>query len=344
MPWAAVGAVAGAVISGDAADSASDAQVQSTEKADATQRYMYDTARADNAPFLANGTAANNRLAYLLGLNTSPSGAPAAVPAALTRDQIRQELLPQYTTQTSRTPSWQEMGDNYDPNYSIPGATTVDEAALNAAIESRLAQQASDAAKAQAAQQQAQTAAQNDPAYGSLLRRFTTADLNADPVYQSGLQFGLSEGEKGINRQAAATGSLLSGATLKALTRYGNDYGSTKANESYNRFTNDQTNQYNRLAGISGTGQQANSLVASAGQNYANNVSANQIGAGNARASGYIAGANGINGAIGSGINGYLQNKLLSGLSNNSSYGNFLSSNQGILNQGLTPNDLYTGL
>jgi hypothetical protein len=103
------------------------------------------------------------------------------------------------------------------------------------------------------------------------------------------------------------------------LTKYGNDYGSTKANESYNRFNNDQTNQYNRYAGLSGAGQQATNQVSAAGQNMANNVSQNQIGAGNARASGYMGSANAISGAIGQGYNNYQQNQLMQMYANNKS-------------------------
>lgn len=142
-----------------------------------------------------------------------------------------------------------------------------------------------------------------------LLRTFTANDMNADPVYQSGLQFGLNEGTKGINRMEAAQGSMLSGATLKALTRFGNDYGSTKAAEAYNRFTNNQANQYNRLAGLAGSGQTANAQIGAAGQNMANNISENQIGIGNARASGYIAQSNAIQNGINGALSAYRNNQ-----------------------------------
>ena len=104
---------------------------------------------------------------------------------------------------------------------------------------------------------------------------------------------------------------MLSGATLKALTRFGNDYGSTKANESYNRFNNDQNAQYNKLAGLSGAGQQATNQISAAGQNMANNISASQIGAGNARASGYVGQANAWNGAIGGATNALQQYSMM---------------------------------
>jgi len=151
---------------------------------------------------------------------------------------------------------------------------------------------------------------------GQFDRRFTQQDLNADPVYQNGLKFGLDQGTQGINRQAAAGGSFLSGATLKALTKYGNDYGSTKANESYNRFNTDQTNQYNRYAGLSGAGQQATNQVSAAGQNMANNVGANLIGAGNANASGYAGQASALNNGLSTYLN-YNQNQNMVNAYNN---------------------------
>jgi hypothetical protein len=223
----------GGVLGANAAGNAADTQSQAAERSDATQRYMYDTTRADNAPFLQAGQAGANRLSRLLGLS----------------------------------------GDTSSSDY------------------------------------------------GSLNRRFTANDLNNDPVYQSGLQFGLDEGTKGINNQASASGNLLSGATLKALTRFGNDYGSTKANESYNRFNTDNTNLYNRLAGISGAGQQAASQVGSAGANYGNNVSNTALGLGNARAASGIAAGNAISGGISGAVNSYNQNQLMSRLFPNSGGG-----------------------
>ncbi|MES2182130.1 MAG: hypothetical protein V4493_08535, partial [Pseudomonadota bacterium] len=110
-----------------------------------------------------------------------------------------------------------------------------------------------------------------------------------------------------INQRALQSGGYDSGATLKALTQYANDYGSTKANDAYNRYNTDQSNVYNRLAGISGAGQTATNQVQAAGTNMANQVS-NSIGdAGNARAAGIIGGSNAW-GSTASGLNNIYQN------------------------------------
>lgn len=292
----------GGMMGADAAGDAADAQARAAAQSDATQRYFYDTTRADNAPFRDAGVAANNRLAQLMGLNV---GAPS-----LTPEQLRSELLSQFSTTNSTPGTYRPImqSEDYQPAF-MPMAgggaltTTVDEAGLKAAIDKRLADQA-----------KAQAAMQADPAFGSLTRNFSAQDLEKDAVYQSGLKFGLDQGVAGINRQAAAGGNFLSGATLKALTRFGNDYGSTKANESYNRFNNNQTQQYNRLAGLSGAGQQATNQVSAAGQNAGNQISASQQGAGNARASGYVGQANAWNSALGQGVNAFQQNRLMNNL------------------------------
>lgn len=159
---------------------------------------------------------------------------------------------------------------------------------------------------------------------GQFMRRFGMSDFQQDPGYQ----FRLGEGTKAINHSAAAAGNLLSGATMKALAKYNQDFASNEYGNAYNRYNNDITNRFNRLSGIAGTGQQANNLVANAGQNMANNVGQNQIGAGNARASAYIGGANAISGALGQGVNMWQQNQMLNKLTGSGN--NWWNSAEGI--------------
>jgi hypothetical protein len=60
------------------------------------------------------------------------------------------------------------------------------------------------------------------------------ADFNAIPGLQARYQMGL----QGLERGAAAKGSLLSGGTQKALERYGQDYASNEYGNLYNRALN----------------------------------------------------------------------------------------------------------
>jgi len=297
MPWMSIAAsVAGSVISGamssDSSDKASSAQAQSAEAGIGEQRRQFDITQANNAPFLQTGTAANRRLAQLLGIgpSTSPGFDNPAVQAEYER------LLGDTVNRVSSDPN--AVAQQVAAGWGSPGPT--------------------------------QTPVSG---YGDLNRKFSASDLNADPVYQSGLKFGLDQGTGAINARATQAGGYDSGATIKALTRYATDYGSTKANESYNRYTNDQNNVYNRLAGVSGTGQVASNQIASAGQNMANNVSDLTTQAGNARAAGIVGGANAWQGAVG-GVNqalgNYQNNQMLERLlTRGGSGGTYQSSSTG---------------
>lgn len=111
--------------------------------------------------------------------------------------------------------------------------------------------------------------------------------MQMDPGYK----FRLAQGMDSVQNSAAARGGLLSGNTLKALTEY-----------SQNTASNEYMNAFNRLAGISGTGQaQANSL-GMLGANTAGNVGNNLLNAGQARASGYAGRSNAVNGMINNGL------------------------------------------
>lgn len=163
---------------------------------------------------------------------------------------------------------------------------------------------------------------------GQFARNFSAADFNADPGYQ----FRQQEGEQSINRAAGARGGLYSGATLKALSRFNSGLASQEYGNAYQRFNNDNTTKFNRLASIAGVGQTATNATGQAGQNaygvigQAGMNNAGQVGnalqnAGEARASGYVGAAN----AFGSAAKQYYdynqQQKYLSQLAKpNSAY------------------------
>lgn len=109
-----------------------------------------------------------------------------------------------------------------------------------------------------------------------------------------GYKFGLDEGQRNLENSAAARGGLLSGNFLKATTQYGQDYATNQFDKVANRY-----------AQLAGVGQTANAAVGQAGQNYANAYGQNVTNAGNARASGYVAKGNAINGALNSAAGGY---------------------------------------
>jgi len=143
--------------------------------------------------------------------------------------------------------------------------------------------------------------------------KFGAGDYQADPGYA----FRLSEGQKALDRSAAARGGLISGGALKAATRFGQDLGSQEYQNAYNRALTgyntgvaSENQLYNRQAGLAGIGQTATNVVGAAGQNYANQAGAAYGAAGQAQASGYMGVANAITGGVGQYL-GYQQNNNL---------------------------------
>lgn len=153
--------------------------------------------------------------------------------------------------------------------------------------------------------------------YGSAARDFSMADFQADPGYA----FRLSEGQKALERSAAARGGLLSGGTGKALQRFGQDLGSQEYTNAFNRYQVNRSNLLQPLQSLAGQGQTTANTIGNYGQamtsdinaslgNYGTNASNALIGAGNARASGYVGQANALSSALGTGL-GYMQNQAL---------------------------------
>ena len=187
MTWMTAAAVVGSALlssasSSDAASNAANKSAEASAAAVAEQRRQYDLNRADQAPYLAAGTGAVNRL----GAGVRAGGEFGAV-----------------------TP--------FDFQYN----------------------------------------------------------QNADP----GTAFRMSEGVKALDRSAAARGGLLSGATLRGLTRYGQDLGSQEYQNAFNRYltgfnanTGERNQLFNRISGVAGTGQTATNQIGAQGANMASNI------------------------------------------------------------------------
>lgn len=145
----------------------------------------------------------------------------------------------------------------------------------------------------------------------------TAAEAEQTPGYE----FARQQGELGVQNSAAASGGLLTGGTLKAEQQYGQNLADTNYQNvfqnaltqyqtAYNTFQNNQTNTYNRLAGVAGMGQTTAAQLGTQGAQAAGNVGninlttgaqqGNDINLGGAAtASGYVGATN----ALTSGLN-----------------------------------------
>ena len=141
--------------------------------------------------------------------------------------------------------------------------------------QAQAATQAADIQKSQFEQTREDQAPYRAAGYNALAEMQRTAGnvpgafkFGNEAVYQDpGYAFRLSEGQKALDRSAAARGGLISGGALKAATRYGQDMGSQEYGNAYNRaLTSYNTgvaseNQlYNRQAALSGIGQTSTNL------------------------------------------------------------------------------------
>lgn len=251
-----------------AASDAADSMANQANQNRLLQKSIYEQQRRDQEPFRQTGVQGNARLAELLGLDVPVSS-----------DMLSGSDKLKYDENTRQIEVYMNLAE------ATGSKAYVDKA---------------NALKAQNQQMLDAYAAAHPKSsdFGSLTRNFSLADLNADPVYQTGLQFGLDQGTGAINSRAIQNGSYDSGATLKELTRYATDYGNTKANDAFNRWNAQNTNTYNRLAGISGSGQTATSQIQEAGSNYGAAAGQALSDIGNARAAGIMGSANAWGGAL----------------------------------------------
>jgi hypothetical protein len=160
---------------------------------------------------------------------------------------------------------------------------------------------------------------------------FSNQAMYNDPGYG----FRLSEGQKALDRTAAARGGLISGGALKAATRFGQDMGSqeymnafnraltgyntdvnrenqlySRALTGYNTGVASENQLYNRQANLAGIGQTSTNLVGQAGAANAANVGNLMTSGAAASAAGTVGSANAINQGVSQYLN-YNQNSNL---------------------------------
>ena len=128
---------------------------------------------------------------------------------------------------------------------------------------------------------------------------FGMDQFQADPGYG----FRLAEGQKALDRQAAARGGLISGGALKAAQRYGQEMGSQEYTNAFNRYQTERQARLNPLQSLAGMGQTSVGQLGQAGQTMATNVGEAGAQAAQARASGYMGGVNALTQGLGQYIN-----------------------------------------
>ena len=283
MPWSFIVPAAISLFSGsqqaDAAESAAGVANAASDRATELQRYMFERQMAGLEPNRQAGLVAQNRLMELLGLRMPAQAGGGGVGAPYMRSdaELRNALAGQFTT----APSYGVVGPDATMGMTAGG---IDEAGLSRAMAA--ARQGDQ--NAMNNYQPPQVAAGGQSAdFGKYARDFGMSDFQQDPGYA----FRLSEGQKVLERNAAARGGLISGGALRAATRYGQDMGSQEYANAFNRYQTNRSNQLNPLGSLMTSGQNAAAGQGTAAGQYGTNVGNRYMEQGENTGNAMIAGA-----------------------------------------------------
>ena len=139
---------------------------------------------------------------------------------------------------------------------------------------------------------------------------FGMDQFKADPGYA----FRLSEGQKALDRSAAARGGLISGGALKAATRYGQEAGSQEYTNAFNRYQTERAAKLQPLQSLAGVGQTTAANLGTAGAANANTMGNYLTGGAAASAAGTVGSANAFNQGVSSYLNYNQGNSLINAL------------------------------
>lgn len=281
----AAASIGGQVTSGLLAKAGAGKQARAAERSSAAaiaeQRRQFDITQGNLAPFLGAGTAAIQRLQFLLGLSGQPAGQSGGVP------QINRGFdSPDLRDGDGRFERLQALSDRF--GFDVPDRFRGGDGV-------------------------APVVPGGDGEFGSLQEDFTLEDFQTDP----GFEFRLSEGKKALERSAAARGGLLSGGTLKELERFAQGTASQEFSNAFNRFQTERAGRFNRLASVAGLGQTTGAQLGEFGARTATNIGnltvGGQTAAAAARASGFSALGQSIGGGVNTGLNFFLLSRLAQG-------------------------------
>jgi len=142
----------------------------------------------------------------------------------------------------------------------------------------------------------------------SLTQSFGTEQLksNLAPNYQFMLKEGIGAQSQNLNAGGGGSNIGIAG------TKFAEDYANNAYQQAFNNYQAQQTNIYNKLAGIAGIGQQSLANLSNLSTGNATNISNLGVGAANAQAAGQVGSAS----ALASGLNSVGSNLALSSLLN----------------------------
>lgn len=347
------GSIASGIMGGNAAQNAAAAQEAAAQKAATFQQQQsqqalgiqqnqWNTTQNEMQPWLQSGAGALSDLNYLMGVNPQSASGATLLPSGGATSNFEASmpaggsaLQGGATTgpggRVIANPLFAGADSNLRVNPTFPGTA------------SGVSQLGGTSPTLQGTSTQNPTtagAANPSGSFGSLMQpygqTFTAPTAQQMEQNDPGYQARMNLGQQAMEQSAAARGNLLTGGTAQAENQLAQDYASNEYNNfynqalgqyttNYNAYNQGQANQFNRLAALSGMGQQAAGQLGSLGQDNANAQSQNLLStgqmvgndytnAGNANASGIVGSANAYGGmaqGIGNSIGGLMNLSLL---------------------------------
>lgn len=273
-------ALIGGIVQAGAAKKAAKAQTDAANQDIAFQRETRDIIRRDLNPYRQGGLNAFNAYQYEMGLGEAPTFGGTA------------PSIETITTPATTRPG--APGRNSDVGWN--GPSVVERYAGNGGQfgggqggSTRYRVNGQEFATLKEAQAYANANRTGGQTYGGFQK-------------SQDYLFGLNEGTNAVQASAAARGGLFSGAAMKDLNTFAQDYGSQRRGE-----------YLNRLGGLADTGLSAAQMSGNASTNAAAGISNALSNRGNAQAAGAVGVGNAFNGALGNALGAWQYQKSIGG-------------------------------
>lgn len=273
----AAATIGGSVLSSSAqkkaANQASDTAAQTAADNNAVAREIYGSNKGMLNPYVQRGNAAGNAINSLLGLGGENAGGPQAMQLPQQQQGLGSFGQGAVTSSNSYGAGgfdWREPRTDNGGFYqnSIMGAPVGSAGGFNPVGGGGFGyQNGAQGGQAQMGGQEAPQTAEQD--YNKAFENYRNS---------TGYQFRVNEGNDSINSGYAASGALRSGAAMKSLANYNQNIASGEFGNYLGYLGNQQ-----------GVGLAGASALAGVGQNYANNVTANNNSAGTVAANAALA-------------------------------------------------------
>jgi hypothetical protein len=299
MPWAAAvaaaGTIVGAGISSDASRSAGNTQSDAAKNASKMQLDMFNRTQSNLSPWMDTGTMSLQAIAQGVGL-----GGGGEQP--LTEADVR-KIYQRYMGRPVGSEEMQSlMAGNQTPSQlekAVAGSTEhlfhVNKQKNVSPVSQPLYQDMSQQKGAAGV------------GFGALTKPFGMEDFQASPAYQ----FNLAEGEKAINKAAAARGKFYAPGTLQDIAKFSQGLASNEFQNAYSNYNTNNKTIWDRLYSLSGAGHNAAAGIGGFGTTVAGQVGENMMGGANAQAAGRVGSANAFNNGMSSAYNQFVQQQIL---------------------------------